>query len=114
MTTIKVVIRVETDSDFILGFPTFIKGLKKIKKNEDYYIELEFDEKSAKKDLVTFLKGVDIKSSKEWHKETLSKGIIKYEDYMNQHGLTSSYNDLLGGGNWSFSVEVIKITQEYL
>lgn len=108
---IKVIIIVETDNDFILGFPKFIKGLKKIKYNGDYFIKLHFHEETAKTDIIEFLRGIEIDSSKEWHNEQLKTGINDYEKQLK--------NELCGSldffsGNWLFQVEVYRITEEYL
>ena len=111
---IKVVIKVETDSDFILGFPKFTKGLRKIKYEGDYEIQLEFPEESAIDDLLKFLKGIDIDSCKDWHKSTLDLGLARYEELLKSEGLTSSPFDLLGGGNWSFSILVFRVTEELI
>jgi hypothetical protein len=82
---IKVVIKVETDSDFILGFPKFTRGLRKIKYDQDYHIELEFPESTAVDNLLEFLKGLDIDSCKEWHKSSLDSGMAKYEELLRSY-----------------------------
>lgn len=108
-TKIKVVIKVETDGDFYLGFPKYIHGLYKLKYNEGYYIELHLSEKTAKEKLIKFLKEIEIDSSKEYHKEDLKTGILNYEKQLNDIGLSSTYTDILGGGNWSFIVNVSRV-----
>jgi hypothetical protein len=111
---IKVVIKVETDSDFILGFPKFTRGLRKIKYDQDYHIELEFPESTAVDNLLEFLKGLEIDSCKEWHKGILESGLVNYETVLRNEGLTSCPTDLLGGGNWSFSILVFRVTEELI
>ena len=76
---IKVIIKAETDCDFKLGFPKFIKGLRKINYNGDYFIELHLNEETAKTDIIKFLREIEIDSSKDWHKEHLKLGIDDYE-----------------------------------
>ncbi len=111
---IKVIIKAETDSDFTLGFPKFIKGLYKIILDTNYYIELHLNEKTALEDLIDFLCQLDINSTKEWHKKDLNKGITDYVLQLKDKGLSSCNSDLLGGGNWSLSVEVYRIKEEFL
>ena len=51
---IKAIIIAETDCDFKLGFPKFIKGLRKIEYDQDYFIELNLNEETAKTDIIDF------------------------------------------------------------
>ncbi len=98
---IKTIIKVETDSDFTLGFPRFIKGLRKISFDVDYFIELHFKEETVKTDIIEFLRSVEINSSKFWHKEQLKSGIDGYENQL-KNELCSSRDFF--GGNWSFQI----------
>ena len=113
-TTIKAVIKVETDCDFKLGFPKFIKGLYKLKYDQDYLLELRLNEKTAKDDLIEVLKEIEIDSSKEWHQKDLKEGVLDYEKQLKEHGLSGTYSDILGGGNWSFTVEISRVWEEFL
>jgi hypothetical protein len=108
---IKVIINVETDCDFKLGFPKLIKGLRQIRYDEDYFIELHLNEETAKTDVIEFLREVDIYSSKEWHKEQLEIGIDDYEIQL-KNGLCSSFDFF--GGNWLFKIEMCRVTEECL
>ena len=91
-----------------MGFPKFIRAARfKIKRNYDYKINLEFDETNAKDNLIHFLNELEIDSCKEWHKEDLKKGIDSYIQQLNEKGLSSCEVDILGGGNWSFSILVL-------
>ena len=108
---IKAIIKAETDCDFKLGFPKFIKGLRKIKYDGDYFIELHFKEETAKTDIIEFLREVEIDSSKDWHKEQLKSGIDDYEHQL-KDGLCGSLDFF--GGNWLFQVEIYRVTEEYL
>lgn len=108
---IKAIIIAETDCDFKLGFPKFIKGLRKIEYDQDYFIELNLNEETAKTDIIDFLREVEINSSKDWHKEQLKSGIDEYEQQL-KGGLCGSLDFF--GGNWSFQVEMYRVTEEYL
>jgi hypothetical protein len=46
-------------------------------------------------------------SCKEWHKGDLEKGIDSYIKQLNEKGLSSCEVDILGGGNWSFTILVL-------
>jgi hypothetical protein len=108
---IKAIIRAETDSDFKLGFPRFITGLRTIKYNGNYRIELHLEEETAKIDIIEFLRGIIIDSSKEWHEELLKAGIDDYEQQL-KNGLCGSKDFF--GGNWLFHVELYRVEEEYL
>ena len=108
---IKAIIIAETDCDFKLGFPKFIKGLRKIEYDQDYFIELHLNEETAKIDIIDFLREVEINSSKDWHKEQLKSGIDEYEQQLKE-GLCGSLDFF--GGNWLFQVEMYRVTEEYL
>jgi len=109
---IKVIIKAETDDDFKLGFPKFIKGLRKIKYDSNYFIKLELEENTAKTDIIEFLREIEMESSKDWHKGQFKLGVDTYEQQL-ENALCGSL-DFFGGGNWSFQVEVYRVTEEYL
>ena len=108
---IKVIIKAETDGDFKLGFPKFIKGLRIIKYDQDYFIELHLDEETAGEDIIEFLREVEIDSSKDFHKGQLKSGIDDYEHQL-KNGLCGSFDFF--GGNWLFQVQMFRVTEEYL
>ncbi len=116
---IKVDIRIETDSDFVIesGYHIDRKDgtLSKIKYNHvGYKIVLELKEnENTISNIINFLKGIKIYSHKDYLEELLSKGIDKYEKQLLDIGLSSSIEDLLSG-NYSFVVDVYKIETEYL
>lgn len=111
-TYIKVLIEVETDTDFSLIIPNY--NLYKLEYNQDYKIELRLDVESAKDDIIKFLKDIKINSSKDFHESTLTKSILDYQKQLDEIGISSSKFDLLGGGNWRFTIDVKKITEEFL
>ena len=119
LTKIKVNIRIETDSDFVIesGYHIDRKdgSLSKIKySGEGYKIVLELREnENTISSIVNFLKGIKIHSHKDYLEELLSKGIEKYEKQLLDIGLSSSGEDLLSG-NYSFVVDVCRVETEYL
>lgn len=112
-TEYKATIRVKTDGDFKLVFPPIIKGSYNINHKNGYSYKIKM-KLGSEDELIRFLEGISIDSSKEWHKEDLKQGVQDHKKQLILGGLGSNYQDLLGGGNWSFSVEVIKVTKEYL
>jgi hypothetical protein len=40
--------------------------------------------------------------------------MAKYEELLRKEGLTSCPVDILGGGNWSFSILVFRVTEELI
>jgi len=111
---IKVIIKVETDSDFTLSFPKNITGFYDIKYDGNYFIKICYEEKNALDGLVALLSEIEISSCKDWHSADLKKGISGYINQLNTLGLSSSIYDLIGGGNWSFTIDVLRITEQYV
>jgi hypothetical protein len=111
-TIIQAVIAVGTDGDFSLtyGKPERCDYIMKFDGN--YEFELTLEESTAVSVLKEFLKSFKISSSKDWHEKQLKDGINNYLNQLDKNLCSSE--DLLGGGNWSFRVDVIKISKTYL
>ncbi len=112
---IKAVFRIQTDDDFTLKLPQEIKGLHKIKYNQNYKITLYLKEDTAIVDILKFLNQIEIVSAtKDWLNQDLKVGIEDYTHQLETNGLSSCYGDLLGGGNWSFAIHISRITEQLL
>lgn len=111
-TTIQAVITVGTDTDFSLSYNNPERCDYVAKFDGNYEFELTLEETTAVDVLKEFLKSCKIRSSKDWHEKQLEDGI---DSYLNQIGKNlCSSEDLLGGGNWSFIVNITKISKTYL
>ena len=111
MTTTEVKIRIETDNDFNLDFPKFRGPYKIDYDGNRYKLTLVINTIDTKSVLLDFLKGIKINSCKEYHTEMLETCIKEYEKQLKDTDLKSCYIDILGGGNWSFLIDVYKWEQ---
>lgn len=108
MTTTEVKIRVETDNDFTLNFPKFAGPYNIDYNGYRYKLRLVINDIDPKSVLLHFLNNIEIRSCKEYHEEMLETGIKEYQKQIKDTDLRSCYTDILGGGNWSFLINVFK------
>jgi hypothetical protein len=109
----KLIIETETDSDYQLIFP-HIRFPHKIEYSGDYRVEIDFNNfTNAKKDIITFLQGLNIKTRKEYLENDFKNGMKDYLKILSKGKIQSSV-ELLGGGNWSFIIHIMLTTEEYL
>ena len=111
-TQIHAEIVVESYGDFSLDFTLPHKGEYEISNRGNYNFKLTLEEDNAVEVISDFLRSFTIHSSKDWHKKDLKEGIEKYLKQLSK-GLCSS-EDFLGGGNWTFRVDVTKLSKTYL
>lgn len=112
---IKVIITSETDGDFDLWFPKHIIGLRKLERlGEEYTLELHYGESFSVRLLSEFLSEIEIHSCKDTHRDSLANGIAEYIAQLESEGISSCKHDLIGGGNWSFMVDVFRINEEWI
>ena len=43
----------------------------------------------------------------------MKEGFLDYEKQLKWHGLSGTYLDILGGGNWSFTVQISRVLEEF-